>query len=114
MNESAKARAATPAGTDIDEARKGVLIVDDDEKLRANLQIFFTDNGFRPSCVSNVNEALEAAASGDVHVALIDYRLGAESGIDLIQEFRRQEPDLPIVLMSGYLDDSIERLGNRR
>lgn len=92
------------------QTRASILLVDDDDKLLANLGTFLTDNGFRPVCVPNVQQALDAAACDQMDVVVLDYRLDGQSGLYLIQELRRQRSTVPIVLMSGYLDDWVESL----
>ncbi len=58
-------------------------------------------------------EGLEALVSGTCDVALVDYRLGAESGLDLIGEARRRELPTPLILLTGQGDLEVDRRAMR-
>lgn len=107
---AAKHQAAKAIDPEATEAHKAILVVDDDEKLLANLETFFSDNGFRPICVLDIQQALDAVTNNQVDVAVVDYILGGESGLSLVQELRQRRATLPIVLMSGHLNDWVESL----
>ena len=92
------------------QSRTSILLVDDDKNLLENLGVFLGDNGFRPICVPDVQQALDAVTSRRVDVGVLDYRLKGQSGLYLIQELRRIRSTLPIVFMSGYLDDRVQTL----
>ena len=46
--------------------------------------------------------ALRLAAEGSLDFALIDLRLATESGLDLIKPLRNAQPQMRIVLITGY------------
>ncbi|WP_157467498.1 response regulator [Frankia sp. QA3] len=68
-----------------------VLVVDDNEMLRALLGRILCAEGFRVSVAGSVEEALRLDAAAH-DVLLIDLRLGGRSGADLIDELRRIDP----------------------
>lgn len=85
-----------------------VLVVDDDDSLVFNLGAFLDNHGFKSTCVQSIAAATDAILARQVDIALIDYRLGRDSGLELIQEIRKHRPGFPIVLMSAYLDEWVE------
>lgn len=84
--------------------RHKILVVDDDENLLTNLRVLLTDVGLDVVCVSRPAAALAEVVLGDVDSILVDYRLGTQSGLELIDCARELAPGVPVVLMSADLD----------
>jgi len=81
-----------------------LLIVDDDMDAAEALEEVMTRKGYAVTTAHDVNTALDGAGAFHPDVALVDIRLGRESGIDLIGQFRQQHPKLPCILMTAYAD----------
>jgi DNA-binding NtrC family response regulator len=82
---------------------KSVLIVDDEEGLRHGLENLFTREGFTVFTAGSYERAVDAAARYPVDMAIVDIRLkGDRSGIDLLLELKRLEPDLVVLVITGY------------
>lgn len=89
-----------------------VLLVEDDEddylltralvssKENANIQLDWVDS---------YDRALEAIETGGHHVYLVDYRLGEHTGIELIQEAFRRGCRVPMILLTGQDDLSVDQ-----
>lgn len=82
-----------------------ILIVDDEPLVRTVLGDIFEAQGFSVVLAVDAHEARELFnLFGDsLGLALIDYRMPDESGLDLGHAFRAQRPQLPLLLMSGQL-----------
>lgn len=87
-----------------------VLIVDDDENLVTNLAAFLETNRFEVERANDVEGAVRSVAAGRVGIALVDYRLDRQNGIEVIVAIRRRCPEFPIILTSAFLDDWLEAL----
>ncbi len=59
--------------------------------------------------VEDAEEALEAMASGRHDVCLLDYRLGAYTGLELMAEARQRGAQLPVILLTGHSDTEVDR-----
>ncbi|SNQ48768.1 putative two component system response regulator [Frankia canadensis] len=68
-----------------------VLVVDDNEMLRALLERILLAEGFQVSVADSVDQALGLGAAG-FDVILVDLRLGDRPGTDLIAELCRDDP----------------------
>jgi DNA-binding NtrC family response regulator len=80
-----------------------VLIVDDEEGIRHGLMTMFRKEGFTVHCAADAEEAASAAGRFPVDVAVVDVRLrGGRSGIDLLQELKRLEPDVVVIVITGF------------
>ncbi len=94
-----------------------LLIVDDELFVRELLQEMCSNLGYTVATIGSRSELPGMLATGDFDAAIVDQRLGDCRGTDLISVLREMEPDLSIVLMTGYpsTDDLIAamRLGVR-
>jgi two-component system, response regulator RegA len=78
------------------------LLVDDDMLYLQTLQRSLQKRGLTASIATNVADALQIAGTQALDFALIDLRLGNESGLELIDPLRRGQPQIRIVLLTGY------------
>ena len=80
-----------------------VLIVDDEEGIRHGLVTMFRREGFTVASAGDAEEAVREAGRIPVDVAVVDVRLrGGRSGIDLLQELKRLEPDVVVIVITGF------------
>jgi two-component system, response regulator RegA len=78
------------------------LLVDDDSLYLQTLQRSLGKRGVATSIATSVEDALRIATSEPLDFALVDLRLGTQSGLELIAPLRRACPRIRIVLMTGY------------
>jgi CheY-like chemotaxis protein len=79
-----------------------VLVVDDartDAEATASL---FEAVGLTAAAVFSGEEALEAISGGSVDVCVVDLVMPGMSGAELIEEFRKEKPEVPVIAVSGY------------
>ena len=79
---------------------KRVLIVDDENDRRRLLCCLLETEGYEVADTAEPQAALEAVASWDPDIVLLDVMLGDEDGRELLGEIRRLS-DLPVVFLSG-------------
>jgi two-component system response regulator RegA len=79
-----------------------VLVVDDDETIITSWR---RGAGSERTVHAAKDEAsaLALAEKHDFDLAIVDLRIGATSGIDVVRLLRDHSPELPIALCSGYL-----------
>ena len=88
-----------------------VLLVDDDEDDYVVTRDLVASIPGRPIAldwVSDYDAALAAAARNEHQVYLIDYRLGAHTGIELLFELRERGCDRPVILLTGQSEFEID------
>lgn len=81
-----------------------ILLVDDDEDEYVLVQKMIQDlpkGRFSLDWVDDFDEALKRMERAEHDVYLLDYRLGAQNGIELLKEALRRGCDAPIILLSG-------------
>ena len=86
-----------------------VLVVEDDEALRRNVEEQLARLNYRVSSAANAEEALTAlAAEPDVDLLFTDVVMpGLINGADLAREARSHSPDLKVLFTSGYTQQSL-------
>ncbi|HUF36027.1 MAG TPA: PAS domain-containing protein [Gemmatimonadales bacterium] len=99
-------RGARPAGAT-------VLLVEDDDAVRGSVQRVLERHGYRVQVASQSQEALAALApaGGGVDLVLADMVMPGMSGLELRRRLRATYPGMPVLLMSGYSEEAITRLG---
>jgi diguanylate cyclase (GGDEF)-like protein/PAS domain S-box-containing protein len=88
-----------------------VLLIDDDEDdyvLTRSLVSEIKGELFQIDWVATYSEALVKIAQKQHDVYLVDYRLGKQSGLDLLQEALALNGDAPFILLTGQGDRSLD------
>jgi DNA-binding NtrC family response regulator len=89
------------------EERLPILIADDQRDVLEALRLLFKSEGHACRTAGDPSTALAALKSTQFSVALIDLNYtrdttsGAE-GLDLLQQMKRADPDLPVVVMTAW------------
>ena len=90
--------------------RRILLIEDDEEDYLFTLDLLrrIAPNGYELSWASDYRSGLAACRAGGFDVCLVDYRLGADSGIDLARELVGDGSTMPIILLTGQNDRELD------
>lgn len=78
------------------------LIVDDDPTLAGMLERVLQRRGFSTISASDAAQALQLASSVNFERAIVDLKLGSDSGLQLIRELKLRQPKMVIVMLTGY------------
>jgi two-component system nitrogen regulation response regulator NtrX len=92
-----------------------LLVVDDEPNIRRMLAALLEEEGHVVAAAGTVAEAVAALPGVAPDVVLLDLMLPDGSGMDVLERMRRQDPTVPVVMMSGRatLSDAVRatRLG---
>lgn len=81
-----------------------LMIVEDQDDLREPFCQFFSSHSFRVVAAASVSEALDKYDHSDtIDVLITDIVLPDGSGLDLSDRLAQRQPELDVVLMSGYV-----------
>ena len=88
-----------------------VMIVDDDEVVRAVGTRILQRIGYRVSAAPDGPTALErlAAADDEVELVILDGNMPRMSGAETARRIRDRWPGMPIIFASGYFDANVAR-----
>lgn len=88
-----------------------VLLIDDDEDdyvLTRDLLSEIKNVRYTLEWVSTYEKAVPAICTNKYDAVLLDYKLGAKSGLDLLSEVRRLGCDAPVIILTGMSDAEID------
>lgn len=83
-------------------AIRSMLLCDDDLPFRAALGAAFTRRGWSVRLAASGDEALAIAAHVTLERAVLDLRMPSMSGLDLLRELLRLQPEMQVVILTGY------------
>jgi two-component system response regulator AtoC len=87
-----------------------VLIVEDEEKLRRVIELQLASSGFQVSKAGTAEEALKL--TDGVDLILTDLRLPGMDGLELLSLLRRQDSQVPVIVMTAYgtVENAVEAM----
>jgi DNA-binding NtrC family response regulator len=93
--------------------RYRVLLVEDDDGVREATRRILSRAGFQMLSVRDSAEALRICRSqvGEIDVLLTDVVMPGMSGFKLAEVAPKFQPQIAVVLMSGYANDEVVRYG---
>jgi len=81
-----------------------ILLVDDNANGLKARKTVLEDLGYGIVTASNGHDALERFAPQKFDLVVTDYKMPRMDGLELIVNLRKLQPELPIVLISGFVD----------
>ena len=78
-----------------------ILIVDDDAALSAWLAAILTDAGYAIETLADGEGVSRLLALGVVDLALIDYHLPGQSGLEVVRHLRAMRNSTPVVMLTA-------------
>jgi two-component system response regulator FixJ len=88
-------------------AKSTVYVVDDDADVLGSLRFLLETDGFDVRTFRNGAALLNAVRPTGIDCFVIDYKMPNMNGIDLASRLRNREIAAPIILITGYADESI-------
>lgn len=79
-----------------------ILVVDDDAIVIKSCRRILEAEGFEVSTVPSADQALEAIKNSDFDLLLIDVKMPKRDGMYLMREIKKNWPEIPTIIMSGY------------
>jgi len=87
--------------------RKSVLLLDDDPSVRRDLGELFRLAGFAVTAFATAKEFLRYRRPDGPACLVLDVMLPDGNGLDLQRHLAKTDPNLPVVLITGHLDDAL-------
>ena len=79
-----------------------MLIIDDEDIVLESCRRIFSAEGFQVSCTTSPPEGLRLIADSFFDAILCDWKMPEQDGMYLMRAVKKQWPEIPIVVMSGY------------
>ncbi len=89
-----------------------ILVVDDEKNYLLVLSAILEDEGYEVLTALSGNEALEIQKSSDLDLILTDMKMPGMDGIQLLENIKTLDPDLPVIMMTahGTIDKAVEAM----
>jgi NtrC-family two-component system response regulator AlgB len=89
-----------------------ILIVDDEPTIRKSLKIALESVKHTVEEAASAAEALDQVERCEFDLALVDLRLGQESGFNLLETLRGRSPHLAVVIVTAYssIDNAVDAM----
>ncbi len=87
----------------MDEARPGVLLIDDEEDIVRTFTLFLERFGYSVDSANNGREAEAKLSESMYDVVIFDYRLPDMTGTDLLRRANELQPGAVKVMLTGFL-----------
>jgi ATP-dependent Lon protease len=79
-----------------------ILIVDDEEIARTNMQHVLAKDGYHCLTAANGVEALEVFSGNDIDLVITDLKMDRMDGIELLSHINRLYPDTQVIMVTGF------------
>lgn len=97
----------------LDEQKKTILVVDDEEGIRSILHENFNFLGYNCIMAKNGVEGLFLFQKYNIDLVVSDIRMSEVDGLTLTKSIHKEFPDTPVILMSANVDTISQSLSER-
>ncbi len=89
-----------------------ILIVDDEKNYLLVLSAVLEEEGYEVLTTASSLEALEIQKASDVDLVLTDMKMPGMDGIDVLEQIKTRDPELPVIMMTahGSVDKAVEAM----
>lgn len=84
--------------------KQKILIIDDDELVTTSLKRALTQSGYEIDIASNGKAGIEKVEKINPDMVLLDIFLGDINGMEVLKKILLLNPDLPVVMITGFAD----------
>ncbi|HUF16441.1 MAG TPA: ATP-binding protein, partial [Thermoanaerobaculia bacterium] len=98
----------TVAGQNVPSGGGRLLLVEDDPSVREGLEALLEMIGYEVIAAGSAEEAMALTVDPPPALLLSDITLPGMTGPEMVGHLRARWPELKVVLMSGYLDESMQ------
>jgi len=79
-----------------------VLVIDDEEIIREALEALMVVEGYAVSSAATARQGLDLLADRQFDAVLLDLMLPDRNGLDVLDDIRRLDDDLPVVMITAF------------
>ncbi|MBW1839233.1 MAG: sigma-54-dependent Fis family transcriptional regulator, partial [Deltaproteobacteria bacterium] len=89
-----------------------ILVVDDEKKMRHILQLMLERESLRAEQAENGKEALDILQQKRFDLIITDLKMPVMDGMSLLEEAKKIDPDLPIIVITAYgtIENAVEAM----
>jgi DNA-binding NtrC family response regulator len=84
------------------ETHASILVIDDEEIIREALEALLSAEGYRVTTAATGRAGIDALGAKPVDAVLLDLMLPDMNGIEVLDEIRRTDDELPVIMITAY------------
>ncbi len=92
---------------DFTETAANILVIDDDETICSLFKDTLENTGHKVTAVSESFRGLELVEDRDYDLVFLDLMMPGMDGAELIGQIRLTKPELPVTIITGYVDSDL-------
>lgn len=87
-----------------------ILVIDDEDQVSMLAKLILEEDGFEVMTAASGQQALELfqERSGETNAVLLDMTMPGMSGEEVLAKLVELDPDIPVIISSGYSEDILE------
>src|SRR6186997_2853215 len=82
--------------------KEQILVIDDEEVMRDVLETLFKKAGYRVTLAADATSGLALARKTSFDAAVVDVMLPDMNGIDVLEELKKIDADLSVLMITAY------------
>ena len=79
-----------------------VLVIDDEKAIRWSLGEALRNEGYDVAEAENGKMGIKAFRDDPADIVILDLKLPDKSCLDILKTLKKEDPDLPVVMMTAY------------
>ena len=83
-----------------------ILVADDEQGIRELLELELGLQGYAIETVTNGQEAIDKIKKEKFDLVLCDIKMPKATGIQVLKEARKYNPDMRVIMMTGYGEEA--------
>ncbi len=89
-----------------------VLVIDDEESMRAGCIQTLEENGYRVQAAENGRMGLEKTSKESFDVILLDLKMPGIGGMEVLKKLKENDPDCFVIVITAYgtIDSAVEAM----
>jgi DNA-binding NtrC family response regulator len=80
------------------------MVIDDDPSICKTVGLLLEDHGYRPRTFTSPDEAVDVASKESFQVALVDLRMPAMDGVEVVERLKKIDERMSCIVMTAYPD----------
>ena len=90
-------------------AQKSILIIEDEDGVRAVLEELLSMEGYKTIAVNNGFEGLSRFKQTQIDLVFTDVRMPGMSGREVYKAIRKINPNTPVIVVTGWEPEAVRR-----
>ena len=86
---------------------RSVLVIDDDPIIVNSIRKQLRDENLNLQTTNDPHEGISLSDKNDYNLILCDIKMDKMNGLDVLRVLKDKHPELPVIILSGFVDDKI-------